>query len=136
MVRLAVPDPAHQALMRLHKGVLSLPAEFPRPQALISPDSVADLEEWKRHELQRREQLNDCVRHWIDTGAWPEDLDGEGGYLILLRMRCARDWLEVATLLVSLDLTVSELLEELMVRLWAEHFLDRHLETLHSGIVS
>lgn len=126
----APSDPIPDAIARCHTGVLSLPSNFPRPEELLSPRSEMAMEEWKRREAAVREKLDAIVLSWLESDLWPSDLDEGDDFLILLRIQFARDWLEVSYGLADVPMSSFELLQELLIRLWADYFLDRHLQAL------
>lgn len=130
MVHPISPDPFFEALAILDAGVFSLPAEYPRPEPLISPRSEAEMETWEAREALLRPKLDRSILAWLEKGAWSSDLDGEDGYLISVRMRYAREWLEIAPLLANSTVGTLALLEELLIQLWADCFLERHVGTL------
>ena len=94
------------------------------------------MEEWKTKEAAGREKLDAIVLSWLESDLWPSDLDAADDFLILLRMQFARDWLDVAHGLAFVRMSASELLEELLIPLWADCFLDRHLQALFCRMCS
>lgn len=94
------------------------------------------MEEWKTREAAVREKLDAIVLSWLESDLWPSDLDEGDDFLILLRMQFARDWLEVSHGLAVVKMSSFELLQELLIPLWADYFLDRHLQALFYRVCS
>jgi len=120
------------------RAMPDLPAEFPRPDSLISPTSETELEEWKKLELSRREKVENAIREWLRNRKWPSglDLDGIDGWFLHLRMQAAMDWLALGRVGVIFGDHPTILLSRLLLDGWPESFLDEHLRDLEYRIAA
>jgi len=124
----------------LHTALLALPADYPRPESLISPKSDSEMGAWNKLEASRRARLADAVLTWLSHAKWPEVLDGTDEYLLSLRISAARDWLDLGSVGVVFAEETGMLMSRLLVDGWSECFLEHHRRELayriaqyHSG---
>ena len=114
----------------IDKGFCTLPAIFPRPDTLVSPHTDAELEAWCRLEAARRQMIDAVVREWVAYHRWPDVLDMADGYFVFLRLRAAKDWLDLGAVGAIAAEHPTALLSQLVIEGWSECFLSHHLREL------
>jgi len=115
-----------EATNMLATAIEPLPASFPRPGSLVSPQTEAELEAWTTQEAERRERLDSAVREWLSRDHWPVTLDATDGFLLVLRIAAARDWLELGHHGIVVESKPTEILEALLIDGWSDSFLEQH----------
>ncbi len=114
----------------LHTALAELPTKFPRPDALISPRTEAEMEVWRQLEASRRAKLDDAVRERLSHHRWPSILDATDGWLLSVRIRFATDWLDLGSVGTVFAEHPTTLMMQLLIDGWAECFLEQHLREL------
>jgi hypothetical protein len=129
--QMAYPPPVWlQALAALQRAASTLPGSLPRPDSLVAPHSEEQLEAWRQLEASRRARLDDVVRDWLSHDQWPSTLDATDGYLLLLRIQAANDWIALGAGGAVISDHAQSLLGLLLVEGWQEAFLGQHLVKL------
>ena len=91
------------------------------------PDSRPEFEKWVAMERSRRPVIDQAVRHWLNTGEWPEILDACGKGLVIIRLRLAMDWLSLGPLGCIHANHTGKLLDGLLLEAWPHAFLPQYL---------
>ena len=83
-------DLAGAALDELNAAAAALPHD-PYTSGQICTEG--ELAAWLGAEADRRPAIDKAVRGWVTDCQWPSTLNNTDGWLVLLRLRAARDWL-------------------------------------------